>query len=46
MVGWHNIEAHPRDAANDGIIVNGEKIEGSGYSIYIRTWGAMRYRQL
>lgn len=43
MVGWHDVEAHARDAAEEGFVVQCEKFERSGHCAHIRVEGGMRY---
>lgn len=43
MVGWHDVEAHARDAAEEGFVVQREKFEGSGHCAHIRVGGGMKY---
>lgn len=43
MVGWHDVEAHARDAAGEGFVVQCEKFDGSGHCAHIKVGGGLRY---
>ncbi len=43
MVGWRDVEAHARDAAEEGFVVRCEKFEKSEHCAHIRVGGGTRY---
>ena len=43
MVGWEDVEAHARSAADAGFVVRREKFEESGHCAHMRVGGGLRY---
>lgn len=43
MVEWRDVEAHARDAARKGFVVQYEKYDGSGHCAHLRVGGGSRY---